>query len=30
MSLSEEFEKTLFEKFKTGNEKLDFIIKATF
>jgi len=29
MSLSEEFEKTLFEKFKTGNEKLDPIIKAT-
>lgn len=29
MSLSEEFEKTLFEKFKTGNEKLDHIIKAT-
>lgn len=29
MSLSEEFEKTLFEKFKTGNEKIDPIIKAT-
>jgi len=29
MSLSEEFEKTLFEKFKTGNEKLNLIIKAT-
>jgi len=29
MSLSEEFEKTLFEKFKTGNEKLDTIIKVT-
>lgn len=29
MSLSVQFEKILFEKFKTGNEKLDPIIKAT-